>query len=103
MTSQAAASGMLSPASLRALPGDPDLRTLLNAPGSRVVMLDGSRDPNSGVTLLVTAPGSTEPHLAVKIATTAAAAEVIPRKARLLPALPLRPPPPATTPPPPPL
>ena len=84
MNSQAAASGMLSPASLRALPGDPDLRTLLNTPGSRVVMLDASRDPNSGVTLLVTAPGSTEPHLAVKIATTAAAAEVITREARLL-------------------
>ena len=84
MTSQAAVSGMLSPASLRALPGNPDLRTLLNAPGSRVVLLDGSRDPNSGVTLLVTAPGSAEPHLAVKIATTAAAAEVIAREARLL-------------------
>ncbi len=91
MTSQAAASGMLSPASLRALPGDPDLRTLLNTPGSRVVMLDGSRDPNSGVTLLVTAPGSTEPHLAVKIATTAAAAEVIAREARLLAELRRRP------------
>jgi hypothetical protein len=84
MTSQAAASGMLSPVSLRALPGDPDLRTLLSTPGSRVVLLDGSRDPNSGVTVLVTAPGSTEPHLAVKIATTAAAAEVIAREARLL-------------------
>lgn len=84
MTPAAAASGMLSPASLRALPGDTDLRTLLSAPGSRVVLLDGSRDPNSGVTLLVTAAGSTEPHLAVKIATTAAAAEVIAREARLL-------------------
>lgn len=84
MTSQAAASGMLSPASLRALPGDPDLRMLLSTPGSRVILLDGSRDPNSGVTLLITAPDSTEPHLAVKIATTAAAAEVIAREARLL-------------------
>ncbi len=84
MTSQAAASGMLTPASLRVLPGDPDLRTLLTAPGSRLVLLDGSRDPNSGVTVLVTGPGSTEPHLAVKIATTATAAEVIAREARLL-------------------
>jgi len=84
MTPQAAASGMLDPATLRALPGDLDLRTLLSAPGSRVVLLDGSRDPNSGVTLLVTEPGSAEPHLAVKIATTAAAAEVIAREARLL-------------------
>jgi hypothetical protein len=36
---------MLSPAGLRALPGDPDLRALLSTPGSRVIMLDGSRDP----------------------------------------------------------
>lgn len=84
MTSPAAASGLLSQAALRALPGGPDLRTLLNTPGSRIVLLDGSRDPNSGVTLLLTAPGATEPHLAVKIATTAAAAEVIAREARLL-------------------
>jgi hypothetical protein len=84
MTSPAAVSGMLSPAGLRALPGDPDLRALLSTPGSRVIMLDGSRDPNSGVTVLVTEPGSAEPHLAVKIATTAAAAEVIAREARLL-------------------
>jgi hypothetical protein len=91
MTSQAAVSGMLSPASPRVLPGDPDLRTLLSTPGSRVVLLDGSRDPNSGVTLLVTAPGSAEPHMAVKIATTAAAAEVIAREARLLTELRRRP------------
>ena len=84
MTSQAAVPGMLSPAGLGALPGDADLRTLLSAPGSRVVLLDGSRDPNSGVTVLVTEPGSAEPHLAVKIATTSAAAEVIAREARLL-------------------
>jgi hypothetical protein len=84
MTSQITASGMLSPASLPAPPVDPDLRTLLGTPGSRVILLDGSRDPNSGVMVLVTAPGSTEPHLAVKIATTAAAAEVIEREARLL-------------------
>src|SRR5260370_36689185 len=71
MTSQAAASGMLSPASLRALPGGPDLRTLLNAPRSRAVMLDGPRDPNSGVTLPVTAPGSTRPHPPLKAPTTA--------------------------------
>lgn len=85
MRSQAAAAaGMLSPAGPGALPGGPDLRTLLDAPGSRVVLLDGSRDPNSGVTVLVTEPGSAEPHLAVKVATTAAAAEVIAREARLL-------------------
>ena len=84
MTSQAPASGTLGPASLRAQPGDSDLRTLLSTPGSRVVLLDGSRDPNSGVTVLLTVPGSTEPHMAVKVATTAAAAEVIVREARLL-------------------
>jgi phosphotransferase family enzyme len=92
MTFQAAVSGTLSPASLlRVLPGDSDLRTLLSAPGNRVVLLDGSRDPNSGVTVLVTAPGKAEPDLAVKIATTAAAAEVIAREARLLTELGRRP------------
>jgi hypothetical protein len=84
MTSQVAASGVQSPAGPGAPPRDPDLRTLLSTPGSRVVLLDGSRDPNSGVIVLLTAPGATEPHLAVKIATTAAAAEVIAREARLL-------------------
>jgi hypothetical protein len=75
---------MLSLAGPGARPGDPALRTLLSTPGSRVILLDGSRDPNSGVTLLVTEPGSAEPRLAVKIATTTAAAEVIAREARLL-------------------
>lgn len=84
MTSPAAVPGTLSQAGPGARPGDPDLRTLLDAPGNRVVLLDGSRDPNSGVTVLVTEPGSAEPNLAVKIATTAAAAEVIAREARLL-------------------
>ncbi|HEV2257816.1 MAG TPA: aminoglycoside phosphotransferase family protein [Streptosporangiaceae bacterium] len=91
MTSQVTASGMLSPASVPAPPADPDLRALLGTPGSRVILLDASRDPNAGVMLLVTAPGATEPHLAVKIATTAAAAEVIEREARLLVELRLRP------------
>ncbi len=84
MTSPAAAPGRLSPAGTGARPGDPDLRTLLSTPGSHVILLDGSRDPNSGVTLLVTEPGSAEPQLAVKIATTSAAAEVVAREARLL-------------------
>jgi hypothetical protein len=84
MTSQVTASGMLNPASRPAPSADPDLRALLRTPGSRVILLDGSRDPNSGVMVLVTAPGATEPYLAVKIATTAAAAEVIDREARLL-------------------
>ncbi len=91
MTSQVAASGTLGPAGPRAQPRHPDLRTLLSAPGSRVVLLDGSRDPNSGVIMLLTAPGSTEPHLAVKVATTPAAAGVIEREARLLVALRRRP------------
>ena len=37
--------------------GRPDARTLLNAPGSRTVLLDASATRNSGVTLLVTGPG----------------------------------------------
>jgi len=61
-----------------------DLRALLNAPGSRTVLLDASRDPNSCVTVLVMAPGAPQPHLAVKVATTPAAAGVIEREADFL-------------------
>jgi Phosphotransferase enzyme family len=61
-----------------------DLRALLNAPGSRTVLLDASRDPNSCVTVLVMAPGARQPHLAVKVATTPAAAGVIEREADFL-------------------
>src|SRR5258708_38755827 len=74
-----------------AQPRQADQRTLLSTPGSRVVLLDGSRDPNSGVTMLLTAPGSTQPHLAVKVATTPAAAGVLEREARLLAELRRRP------------
>ena len=61
-----------------------DLRALLNVTGSRTVLLDASRDPNASVTVLVMAPGEEEPHLAVKIATTRAAAGVIEREAEFL-------------------
>jgi Phosphotransferase enzyme family len=61
-----------------------DLRGLLSTPGSRTVLLDASRDPNSSVTVLVTTPGGTEPQLAVKVATTPAAASVIAREAEFL-------------------
>jgi hypothetical protein len=92
MTSPAAVPGLLNQTGPRALPGWADLRTLLSAPGSQVVLLDGSRDPNSAVTVLVTEPGSAEPQLAVKIATTtAAAADVIAREVRLLVELSRRP------------
>jgi Phosphotransferase enzyme family len=84
MISQAPTPDRLGLDSLRAHPGGPDLRTLLGAPGSRLVLLDGSRDPNSGVTILMTVSGSAEPQVAVKVATTAAAAAVIVREARLL-------------------
>jgi Phosphotransferase enzyme family len=72
------------PAGPVAMPRTRDLRALLNTPGCRTILLDGSRDPNSGVTVLVTAPGAQDPHLALKVATTPAAAEVIEREARLL-------------------
>lgn len=68
----------------RPKPGAGDLRTLLNTPGSRTVLLDASRDPNSSVTVLVTAPGGEEPDWAVKVATTQAAASVVAREAELL-------------------
>jgi hypothetical protein len=64
--------------------GTGGLFELLNTPGGRAVLLDGSRDPNSGVTVLLTAAGADEPHLAVKIATTALAATVIEREAAVL-------------------
>ncbi len=69
---------------LQAAAGVGDLLALLNRPGGRAILLDGSRDPNSGVTLLLMAPGSAEPQLAVKIATTALAAAVIEREAAVL-------------------
>ena len=61
-----------------------DLRVLLNRPGNRTVILDSSRDPNCGVTLLLIPAGTEQPELAVKLATTAMAATVIEREARLL-------------------
>src|SRR5260370_11165716 len=84
MTSPVAASGTLGPAGPRAQPRHPDLRALLSTPGSRVVLLDGSRDPTWGVTMLLTAPGSTEPRLAVKVATARGAAGGLEREAGLL-------------------
>lgn len=81
MTSQATSSR-------RPRPGAPlpaaDLRTLLRAPGSRAVLLDASRDPNACLTLLVTAPGGATPYLAVKVATTPAAAQLLAREADFL-------------------
>jgi Phosphotransferase enzyme family len=68
-----------------------DLRALLNLPGNRTVILDSSRDPNSGVTMLLIPAGTDQPELAVKLATTPAAAEVIDREARLLAELQCRP------------
>jgi hypothetical protein len=85
MTSQATrAQEPLRSAGAGTRPPAGDLRGLLTAPGSRTVLLDASRDPNSSVTLLVTAPGAEGPHLAVKVATTRAAAGVIEREAELL-------------------
>jgi hypothetical protein len=81
---------MTAPPFAAALPLRPGLRTLLNAAGSSTVLIDGSRDPNSGVTLLHVPRGATAPRLAVKIATTAAAAGVIENEARLLTALAVR-------------
>ena len=85
MTSRATrAQEPLRPAGAGTRPPAGDLRGLLTVPGSRTVLLDASRDPNSSVTVLVTAPGAEEPHLAVKVATTRAAAGVIEGEAELL-------------------
>jgi aminoglycoside phosphotransferase (APT) family kinase protein len=66
---------------------EPDLRALLNRPGNRTVLLDGSRDPNGGVTMLLIPAGTERPDVAVKVATTAAGAGVIAREATLLTSL----------------
>jgi hypothetical protein len=79
------------PREARPLAPRTELRALLSKPGSRTILLDGSRDPNSGVTMLVTPSGADGPQLAVKVATTAAAADVIEREARLLAGLEQRP------------
>ena len=60
------------------------LLTAMNMPGSAAILLNGSRDPNSGLTVLLIPPDAGEPRLAVKIATTPAAAAVIEGEARLL-------------------
>ena len=81
---------MTSPATSCRLPqpGAPppaaDLRALLSTPGSQAVLLDASRDPNACVTVLVTAPGGVTPCLAVKVATTPAAASLLAREADFL-------------------
>jgi phosphotransferase family enzyme len=61
-----------------------DLRALLSTSGSQAVLLDASRDPNASVTVLVTVPGGVTPSLAVKVATTPAAASVLAREADFL-------------------
>jgi hypothetical protein len=68
-----------------------DLRNLINAPGIRTVMLDGSRDPSAGLIMLLLPDGTDQPELAVKLATNRAAADVIDREARLLTELRRRP------------
>jgi hypothetical protein len=80
----AAASARPAPPSPETAPGRADLRVLLRTPGAGTIVLDGSRDPNSGVTMLLMPAGAAEPALAVKIGTTPAAAGVIEREARLL-------------------
>jgi hypothetical protein len=61
-----------------------DLRALLSTPGSRAVLLDASRDPNACVTVLIATPGRATPDLAVKVATTPAAASLLAREADFL-------------------
>jgi Phosphotransferase enzyme family len=72
------------PARAGSAPPTADLRALLSTPGSQAVLLDASRDPNASVTVLVTAPGEVTPSLAVKVATTPAAASVLAREADFL-------------------
>jgi hypothetical protein len=67
--------------------GRADLRALLSRPGNRTVLLDGSRDPNGSVTMLLIPAGAERPDVAVKVATTPAGSRVIAREARLLAAL----------------
>jgi aminoglycoside phosphotransferase (APT) family kinase protein len=68
-------------------PAHPRLRELLSQAGSTAILVDASRDPNSGVVVLLIPPGAAAPRLAVKIATTEAAARTLGAEARLLVAL----------------
>jgi hypothetical protein len=61
-----------------------DLRALLSTPGLRTIMLDGSRDLNAGLTMLLIPDGADQPRLAVKLATSKAAADVLSREASVL-------------------
>jgi hypothetical protein len=65
-------------------PAHPQLRALLSEPGTTAILVDASRDPNSGVVVLLIPPGAAEPRLAVKIATTEAAACALGAEIRLL-------------------
>jgi Phosphotransferase enzyme family len=68
-----------------------DLRTLLATPGSRTVLLDGSRDPNAGFAMFLIPAGDDQPRLMVKLATSPAAADEIRQEAALLAELQRRP------------
>jgi aminoglycoside phosphotransferase (APT) family kinase protein len=65
----------------------PQLRSLLDEPGSTAILIDASKDPNSGVVVLLIPADRAEPHLAIKIATTEAAARVLKAETAMLVAL----------------
>jgi len=66
------------------IPAHPQLRALLSEAGTSAILVDASRDPNSGVVVLLIPSGAAKPRLAVKIATTEAAARALNAEARLL-------------------
>ncbi len=57
---------------------------LLDVPGTRTLVLSGSKDPHPKVTVLVVPPGQEQPTLALKVATTPAAGQAVRREAAVL-------------------
>jgi aminoglycoside phosphotransferase len=60
------------------------LQPLLDAPGTRTIVLAMSKDHDAKVSVLVVRPGEAVPQLAAKIATTPAAEAAVEREGRLL-------------------
>jgi len=71
---------------MRYVPAYPlrSLQSLLDAPGTRTIVLALSKDHDAKVSVLVARPGDTVPKLVAKIATTPAAEAAVEREGRLL-------------------
>ena len=64
--------------------GCPSLREFVHVSGLRSVVMGASKDPNAKIAIVLVAPGTGEPLLAVKVPTTDVAAAAIAAEARML-------------------